>query len=191
MSSRVPAFTMETTLHFTAPGQDGDIVTSFGWTGKDLDDPPVFEDTDAALGQIMGNLNNNVTLVKISYRLGSAAADDPVTERAVDFPGLGGGNMTPINNCFILKKTTAAGGRRNRGRNYLPGVGEGAVGDDGVVDTDVANGISSNFGDVRADMTTAGCELALLHNSAPFNPTAVVTALCEAVIGTQRRRLSR
>lgn len=191
MSNRVPAFTMETVLHFTAPGQDGDIVTAFGWTGHDADDPPVFEDTDAALGQIMGNLNNHVTLTRISYRLGSAAADDPVTERAVNFPGLGGGNMTPINNCLILKKITALGGRRNRGRNYLPGVGEGAVGDDGVVDTDVANGVSSNFGDVRADMTDAGCELVLLHQSAPFNPTVVVTALCEATIGTQRRRLSR
>lgn len=191
MSNRVPAFTFETTLHFDAPGQDGDVVTSFGWTGRDADDPPDFPTTDAALGQIMGNLNINVTLVKISYRLGSAATDDPVVERAVDFPGLANGPMTPINSCYILKKQTALGGRRHRGRNYLPGVSEDSVDNDGTVLVAVANGINTNVQDMRDDMTAAGCELALLHQSAPFNPTPVVTALAEAWIGTQRRRLAR
>jgi hypothetical protein len=191
MSNRVPAFTMETTCHFIAPGQDGDIVTSFGWTGKDADDPPVFADTDLAHQELMGNLNENITMVKISYRLGSAAADDPVVERAVEYLGLGGGLMTPVNNCYIVKKNTALGGRRHRGRNYLPGVSEGSVGNDGVLEAGIANGINTNVQDMRTAMSDAGCEMALLHQSAPWNPTAVVTALCESSIGTQRRRLSR
>ena len=57
MSLRIPAFTMETVLHFTAPGQDGDIVTAFGWIGADVDNPPTYATTDAALSLIMGNLS--------------------------------------------------------------------------------------------------------------------------------------
>lgn len=191
MSLRVPAFTFETTCHFEAPGQDGDIVTSFGWTGRDADDPPSFPDTDLAFQELMGNLNGAVTMIKISYRLGSAAAEDPVVERAVEYIGLGGGNMTPINNAFIVKKSTGLGGRRFRGRNYLPGVSENAVDNSGLLEAGVANGINTNVQDMRTAMTAQGCEMALLHQSAPWNPTAVVTALCEPVIATQRRRLAR
>ena len=191
MSLRVPAETMETTCHFFCPGQDGDVVTSFGWIGADVDSPPDFATTDAAIGQIMGNLSASITMTSISYRLGSAAADDPVVERAVDFVGLAGGEMTPVNVAFLVKKTTALGGRRFRGRNYLPGVAEGVTSDDGSVDTDVVNGINVNIQGMRTDMTGEGIELALLHQSAPWNPTLVVTAVCEAKVATQRKRLLR
>lgn len=191
MSNRIPSETMETVLHFTAPGQDGDIVTAFGWIGADLSSPPDYATTDAAISQIMGNLSSAVTLYQIDYRLGSAAADDPVVERTVSEPGLAGGEMTPINNAFLLKKTTAAGGRRNRGRNYLPGVAESITDDDGTIDVDVVNGINTNVQDMRTAMTGEGIELALLHQSAPWNPTLVVNALCEAKVATQRTRLSR
>jgi len=173
------------------PGQDGDVITSFGWSGHSVSDPPDFVATDDALGNIMGNLNSACIMLRISYRLGGDDPEDVVVERTVDFPGLGGGDMMPPNNCFLLKKTTLLGGRRHRGRNYLPGVSEGAVTDGGSVDVAVANGINTNVASMRSDMSTAGCELVLLHQSAPFTPTPVSEALCEAVIATQRRRLAR
>jgi len=191
MSLRIPAFTMETVLHFTAPGQDGDIVTAFGWIGADVDNPPTYATTDAALSLIMGNLSEAVTLYQIDYRLGSVAAEDPVVERTVSEAGLAGGEMTPINNAFLVKKTTAQGGRRQRGRNYLPGVAESITDDDGTIHTDVVNGINTNIQDMRTAFTGEGIEMALLHQSAPWNPTIVVNALCEAKIANQRTRLSR
>jgi hypothetical protein len=182
---------METVLHFTAPGQDGDIVTAFGWIGADVDNPPTYATTDAALSLIMGNLSEAVTLYQIDYRLGSVAAEDPVVERTVSEAGLAGGEMTPINNAFLVKKTTAQGGRRQRGRNYLPGVAESITDDDGTIHTDVVNGINTNIQDMRTAFTGEGIEMALLHQSAPWNPTIVVNALCEAKIANQRTRLSR
>jgi hypothetical protein len=114
-----------------------------------------------------------------------------VVERTVSEAGLAGGEMTPINNAFLVKKTTAQGGRRQRGRNYLPGVAESITDDDGTIHTDVVNGINTNIQDMRTAFTGEGIEMALLHQSAPWNPTIVVNALCEAKIANQRTRLSR
>lgn len=191
MSARVPPLHIETICHFSAPGADGDIISSFGWSGADASSPPDFDAVEAAFAEIMGQVNHNVIMTGITYNLGSADDDNPFVLRGLDVVGAGGGNMLPINNSWLLKKTTASGGRRNRGRNYWPGVSEGAVTDSGALEGGVQTGWETNISDWLDGMVAAGLQIVLLHQKAPFTPTIVEQVNIETRIATQRNRLAR
>jgi hypothetical protein len=162
-----------------------------GWLGADAGDPPDYVGVEDALENLVGNMNNHVEWVGTTFELGTADPENPFVERATSHVGLAGGNMMPINNTFLAKKTTALGGRRQRGRNYFPGVSENAVTDGGLLEAGVAAGWNTNLQDCRTAMTALGYELALFHQSAPFAPTNVVDWQCEDTIATQRKRLLR
>src|SRR4051794_2910954 len=131
MSQRVPAGFYETTMHFSMPGASGDIACSIGWDGHDAADPPIFEDVNSALSELLGNLSDTLTLETITYDLGSSAADNPTHEESVGNSGFSSGETMPANVAVLVQKRGALGGRRNRGRMYLPGVPRSGVDADG------------------------------------------------------------
>lgn len=188
MSARIPPGFCELVHHFDAPGQSGDIITSVGAGGT------LFNDTDAqneyivAADELLGNLNNHVTGTTIDFVLGQDGPDDVVISRAWGSPGVAGGNMTPINSAFLLQKRTATGGRRGRGRMYLPGVGEGAVGDDGTLDAGVAAGIQTNVDNWLGAWPGDWVPM-LLHQVAPFTPSQITVISVSPKVATQRTRL--
>jgi len=112
----------------------------------------------------------------------------------------------PSNVAVLLRKTTARGGRRGRGRMFVPWALSDAAVDDtgqilGATVTNLQTRATDFLGNLELDL---GSELAtpmvLLHTESGEdveNPTATglpnpVTALTvDALIGSQRRRLAR
>lgn len=126
---------------------------------------------------------------------------DPVRAYVAATTDLRGNNddeKLPQNCALLIRKNTALGGRRNRGRCFLPGLlnelNVSAVGliDSGAVGeySTAANSWLSNLGQA---LTPAGaCPMVLLHSegeSAVPEPTVVTSLSVDNVISTQRRRL--
>lgn len=189
MSLRVPLGFYETTMHFTIPGQDGDVVTSLGWFGHDSTDPPDFGAVVFILSQLQGNISADCEFSTCTFNLGSAAADNPVHEEAAGFVGLAAGAQHSPATSILVQKRTALGGRQFRGRNYYPGAEKNSVGDDGIISGATVTGLQTNWDGMVADMATAGDTPQLFHQKLPTAPTDIVSFQVQAKIATQRTRL--
>lgn len=106
----------------------------------------------------------------------------------------------PQNCALLVRKNTNAGGRRNKGRMFVPGVlAEGAVSSTGIIDPGavatyqgyaVAFYVALNDGIPGPAATSI--PMFLLHStgiSAVIDPTEVSSLTVDNVISTQRRRL--
>jgi hypothetical protein len=101
----------------------------------------------------------------------------------------GSGSMPP-NCCVLMNKNTASGGRKNRGRMYVPPVNilETQVTALGTIPSANQTAITTLFNVAIGDMIAAGLPPVLLH-SEPGAPTPITNIACTSVIATQRRRL--
>jgi hypothetical protein len=115
----------------------------------------------------------------------------------VDRNVAGGVNMPPCvqNTAVLLKKSTALGGRRNRGRMYVPGIPEGKVfGNGQMVGVDHAawNTQAINLRAELAALSFVG-ECVIFHTTVAgaegIAPTAIVSMSADTRVATQRRRL--
>ena len=102
------------------------------------------------------------------------------------------GNLSPAQS-YLIKKTTALGGRAGRGRSYLPGVPEEQVSDDGTVDSTFRGNLETAWIDMWAAAAVAGAEPVVLHGvGSPIStPTPITGFAVDTKIATQRRRLRR
>lgn len=125
----------------------------------------------------------------------------------VNVPGVAAGDTLP-NTAFLITKTTGLGGRRGRGRWFVPGPVESEVANGGTVSAAVANAMTASFGAFALDLGIAEHEMVLLHapsytwaivdgqpkripddpGTAPA-PTVVTGGTCSTRLATQRRRL--
>lgn len=120
---------------------------------------------------------------------------DPLTYYDTDNDN---GNATdyPIwpNSALLVKKTTASGGRRNRGRNYIPGLAlRDLVSQAGVVDsallTDINTNLATFLSTVNAGTGFHATDLVVLHSEAPATPAVITSLVADQKLATQRRRL--
>lgn len=98
---------------------------------------------------------------------------------------------TPPQNCTVLvRKNTAAAGRRNRGRMYLPpfGLAEGDVSKSGMITPALVVDIQA-----QVEAGFPGDDFVVLHDSVGVTPAPAPTPITGFVvdnrIATQRRRL--
>ena len=91
---------------------------------------------------------------------------------------------------LLIKKGTAGGGRRNRGRMYMPGLAEGNVGGSGEIETGFLSGAQTVVGDFLDSLDARDIPMVILH-SGSTTPTEVITLEVDARSATQRRRLRR
>lgn len=97
---------------------------------------------------------------------------------------------------LLIKKNSGLGGRRNRGRMYLPWPAEGDIDTNGrllapmltVLQTTAAQ-LASLDGGGSSGGNFSG--LFILHDAGPFPPTAITGFAASPVVATQRRRLDR
>lgn len=103
------------------------------------------------------------------------------------------GNPTPPNVAVLVRKATASGGRRNRGRMYLPPIypGEENIGPNGTIAATQLGEVSTRWNAFRTAMTSAVLPIVLFHSESPFTPTPVTNFVVQAQVATQRRRLRR
>ena len=175
-------------------------LPSFGETtiGVDLDgftDDP--DDAAQAMsvamsGNVMAHMTSNITLLNTHVKYGPNLTGAEGNYPTSIIGTLGEATTTP-NVAYLIKKNTAAGGRMNRGRFYLPGVAEASVDQAGVVADVRRTGLNEKLALYKAAVEASGLSLVLLHSptSPVLTPTAITSLTCDARAATQRRRMRR
>lgn len=103
-------------------------------------------------------------------------------------------NAVSIAVAAILRKFTALGGRKGRGRCYLPAgyLGELSVDPAGIIDPALVTATENRWKAVIAAMSGAAEDMVLLHSALPpavgGAPTTVIAGSMETMVATQRRR---
>lgn len=98
------------------------------------------------------------------------------------------------NTAVLIRKTTAVGGRRGRGRMFMPGLPENQVDGSGALNTTYQAGIQTSWNNFFDALEGADLPLYLLHSEGPaiLVPPVPLTSLdVSATAATQRRRLRR
>lgn len=114
--------------------------------------------------------------------------DGPFTEIAVGVGGGEGEDAIPPNCALLLRKVTANGGRRNRGRMFIPGLPEDILEDGGTVAATPLGVYNTRAQQMFDDLVAADLSPVVLHNDAHF-PTPITEITVASTIATQRRRL--
>lgn len=109
--------------------------------------------------------------------------------------------VLPSNCAALVSKTTFTGGRRGRGRMFIPWtLAEGAVNEVGQISSTALANQQTAADDFLAALAAAGpssdaTPMFLLHNSEgetpPGSPSEVTALTVSPLIGSQRRRLGR
>lgn len=121
---------------------------------------------------------------------GLAVLEDPTTEVGT----AGAAVYSPPQVAYIVKKTTALAGARNRGRCYMPGLAEDQVDENGRIAsgfiTSVNTLLASYLTAVNAD--AAVDYMTLVHTVESGGGDTAITALTvQSVCATQKGRLRR
>lgn len=191
----IPSGYAQATWGFSGAGVPlGAAVTAGVELGGTATDPTaVAEDLFGALGNtVMAQLHNDVALTSCLVKFGPDA-----TGPSGVFTGAIAGSqtdeaMTP-NVAFLVRKTTALGGRAGRGRFYLPGVPENSANEAGVVTGTAITNMQSELDDFLIAVGAADLNLVVLHGvGSPITAPTPLTALqVDGRVATQRRRLRR
>lgn len=134
-----------------------------------------------------------VQLTRVTLKVGPVSTG-PTYEFLSGAVGTNGGSLPPPNCAVLVKKLTAVGGRKGRGRMYLPGISSvsGSLDSGGNFGSVAAGDVQSAIEDMAADIEDTDppgpADMVLLHSDAT-TPTSIVSYLCEQRLATQRRRL--
>ena len=146
-------------------------------------------------GSLMSQMDSSVTLAEIIVRLGQDGAEDVVGSRVGTNVGQKVQASFSANVALLCHKRTARGGRRGRGRWYVPWFAASTeVAEDGTVTESVRAAKETALNVLRGAMSSAGNPMVVLHNpglSSPGAPNLVTAISVSNLVGTQRRRLGR
>ena len=107
--------------------------------------------------------------------------------------GTGALPALPPNVSVLINKSTSSGGRRNRGRLFVPPVfpSEGNFDAGGRIAATPLGQLQTWWDGVYGDLNAAGLGMRILHQNPPFTPTVVTSLEVQALAATQRRRLRK
>lgn len=107
--------------------------------------------------------------------------------------GLGNGALSattaPQNTAMLIRKISATGGRRGRGRMYVPGIDEAFVSNAGVITAGQVTAINTHAATFLTNLVAANNPMVILHDVPEVTPSPVTGLLCQSLVATQRRRL--
>jgi hypothetical protein len=149
---------------------------------------------------IMPQYSNQVSITGVDLVIGQDGPDPVRTFLATTSLRNGSetGQKLPQNCAMLVRKNTALGGRRNRGRMFVPGIlNEASVTATGIIDPSSLAILQGQQALFLAYLASAGGSLpaipmVLLHSTglSPVpDPTPVTSLTIDNVISTQRRRL--
>lgn len=152
-------------------------------------------------GSLFACLDASVTLIRTRVSLGTDGGEDIVGVNTQPVACTFGGPAAPPNCAVLVHKRTARGGRRGRGRMYLPWAAASTTLTEagGVSAADVTRVQNSVNAWMAALMAGPG-PLVLLHRpsnpgtahpTTPGVPNNVTSMSVDSLIATQRRRLGR
>jgi hypothetical protein len=147
------------------------------------------------VGSISTRIDNQVTMGPYTVRLGTDGSEAIVGVDSTQALGGSGGSATPPNIALLVHKRTARGGRRGRGRMFIPWATQIAdVDERGTIASSTLGFTNTALAVFLAELTTQGCPMVVLHDDGrtpPGAPNVVTSLTADAIVGTQRRRLGR
>jgi hypothetical protein len=141
------------------------------------------------------DLDSNWAVTGCGVTLGSDGGDGPSGEFLQRTAGSRAGEAATINFCPLVRKNTSLGGRRNRGRMFLPAgyLLESEVSELGVLAAAAITRVQGNATDfltaIEAGANTDA--MVILHEAAPSTPTLVDSLSVQTLGATQRKRMRR
>lgn len=195
MAVTIPDGWGQASLVFTASGIADRIVTTIGFTDDLAPDPSdsahaVYDAWSGATAPFSAAMMVSGWIfegVGVTIMRGGV---EFVGQWMVQKVGSQGASSLPVNCAFLVRKTTTRGGRKGRGRMFLPPTrgGEDQVNIAGVLDPNLVIGVTNACEAARVAMVTAGVSPALLHEDGS-TPNLISGLACASILGTQRRRL--
>lgn len=196
----IPAGYLEATFVWRRVGASRDATCSIGFDDADFNsDSPTTMSSELYTAFTSSGKPGNASDMITDWTFQGVA----VTKQLEDGPLLGS-TMTPITgaatgsavppNCAVLiNKVTLSGGRRNRGRLFVPPTfpSEGAVDSAGTIASTQLGFLQTYWSSFQAAALAAGYTPVLFHNAAPYTPTDVASLLVQPLMATQRRRMRR
>lgn len=146
-------------------------------------------------GSMNSKLDSNVTMSEVTVRLGTDGGEDLIGSAVNTIAGTAGLSSPPPNVAVLIYKRTARGGRRGRGRLYVPWfVGSTNMTEDGVIAAATITALATSIGTWFTALQTRNVPMYLLHSpgkTTPGAPNEVTSLVLSNVVATQRRRLIR
>lgn len=104
--------------------------------------------------------------------------------------GTGAADALPINCALLVNKITTRGGRKGRGRFFLPPftVAEGGVNNVGTIASGDITALQAKLENFLTGLLTPGFNPVLLHEDGSL-PNEIVDLILQPTIATQRRRM--
>lgn len=156
-------------------------------------------DRIACLNSAMDTWGDNVLpLQSTTYRLlgvdgvfGTAGGDLPLS--STDPPRTGGDSDAAAwpNTALLVRKVSGVGGRRNRGRMFVPGIQTNQVNLNGIVQPTPLAAYGTAFTNFLLGIESGSFldRAVIFHATGDPTPTVIETLQVDSVVATQRRRL--
>lgn len=114
-------------------------------------------------------------------------------EYVVNAHGSAGNPGVPANTALLVKKVTSFGGRKGRGRMFLPGIQSSVIDPNGNLHSGFLTTALANLNDFLGKLGAAQLPMALLHgdHETGLAPYEVNVLDIGSKVATQRRRLRR
>ena len=194
----IPVGYADCAIHWRRTGDLEDMLVTHGVATEST--ATVASDVALAWGFAWAatNIPIPVKLDRVVARVAVEGEAPLVQEASINIQGTASGNISPQNCATLLRKTTDHGGRRGRGRMYLPYVFENNVDDVGANSSVAISGLNTLCNDLLGALAGtshgAATPMVLLHrpgNTATPLPYLVTGLFCDPIIATQRDRLRR
>lgn len=184
----IPVGFAQATFIFTGAAAPNGAATTLGLDPVSSDPVDIAELLASAwAANIDAVFSANLQLSSILVKMGPNETGN-FHELAVGNVGAVSGSCDPPNTAWLIHKITATGGRRGRGRMFIPGVFAANTNDAGVIDSGTFTALTSSWDAFYEDLVSNNVPPALLHSdSTP--PYAITGLTVDPVVATQRRRL--
>jgi len=193
----IPESYSNVSLIFTCEGSIKEKVTSFGIHSADLDQPTpdiVADDVRSAFSGSGRPFNAASMLNEWTFEgvVVTQTIDGlPVIGALLDpIHGTAAADPPPSNVALLIKKQTALGGRKNRGRMYVPpaGVSQSALDASGNFKSGEQAGQQTKYDGAFGALETGDYVMFLFHSDSTA-PTPITGFSVESQVATQRRRM--
>lgn len=194
-----PAGYADISVELVQSGLARSAYITFGVDPTETDPALVAQSVHGALttaGSLMSRMDSSVTLTSVRASLGTDGGEDLVGV----FPstatgGLSGAATLPPNCAVLCHKRSGRGGRRGRGRLFIPWwVAETDVDETGTIAATPAGQMQTAINTFRTTLVTNSVPMVILHGPGKTSipaPDVVSSITVDRLIGTQRRRLGR
>lgn len=189
----VPVGFASVRIPFRYLGADPYGVITFGVTDPlDATTPEEIADKvrEEWVDSMIGLVDASIITGPIEVSLGTSSGDLPGVADGTDTGSRGMDSMPPNVAC-VVDKLTGTGGRRGRGRMFVPWVlADADVDERGVIGVPTVTSLQTGFNAFLVGLNTQGATMVLFHGD-DSAPTTVTSLKVQNRVGTMGRRMRR